>query len=116
MLSNWPLNDAKPLQLLEKGPKCPIWGTKAMKILFLIFFSTIAGWISGCGQNEKAISGKAPEIQLPNYQGQTKNYPYQDKVTLLVFWATWCQPCLMEIPSLNSLQEKCGEKFSGGLG
>jgi cytochrome c biogenesis protein CcmG, thiol:disulfide interchange protein DsbE len=28
------------------------------------------------------------------------------KVVLLNFWATWCQPCVEEAPSLNALQKK----------
>jgi len=29
---------------------------------------------------------------------------YKGKVVLLNFWATWCRPCLTEIPDLNQLQ------------
>lgn len=35
---------------------------------------------------------------------------YKGKVVLLNFWATWCGPCVMEIPDLIKLQEKYGEK------
>ncbi len=31
---------------------------------------------------------------------------YKDKVVLINFWATWCAPCLAEIPDLNRLQER----------
>lgn len=35
---------------------------------------------------------------------------FQGKVLLVTFWATWCPPCMQEIPSLISLQDEFGEK------
>ena len=47
------------------------------------------------------INGKL--IELNNYKGQ---------VTLVNFWATWCPPCVHEIPSLNNLKSKMkGKNF-----
>ena len=31
------------------------------------------------------------------------------KVLLLNFWATWCPPCIQEVPSLNELQKRLGD-------
>lgn len=35
---------------------------------------------------------------------------YRGKVVLLNFWATWCKPCLTEIPDLNELQTAYRDK------
>ena len=37
-------------------------------------------------------------------QYQRKNY--KDQITVINFWATWCPPCVKEIPSLNRLRGK----------
>ncbi|VAW94214.1 hypothetical protein MNBD_GAMMA23-2206 [hydrothermal vent metagenome] len=37
---------------------------------------------------------------------------YKGKVTVINFWATWCPPCVQEIPSLNNLRQlMANEKF-----
>lgn len=35
---------------------------------------------------------------------------YRGKLMLINFWATWCAPCLNEIPVLVKMQERYGEK------
>jgi thiol-disulfide isomerase/thioredoxin len=37
---------------------------------------------------------------------QIKALPSAASTVLIHFWATWCQPCLVEIPVLNRLSEK----------
>lgn len=49
----------------------------------------------------------APELRLTDLDGKTQDLKdYRGKVVLLNFWATWCPPCIKEIPSLNNLQKK----------
>jgi len=46
-------------------------------------------------------------LNLETAEGvQFKRDEYLGKVTLVNFWATWCPPCVEEIPSLNNLRKK----------
>lgn len=49
----------------------------------------------------------APELRLLDLNGKTQDLKnYRGKVVLLNFWATWCPPCVKEIPSLNNLRKQ----------
>lgn len=56
------------------------------------------------------VVGKpAPQVRLPDLAGEPRSLAdYGERVILLNFWATWCPPCLKEIPALIELQEMLG--------
>lgn len=46
-----------------------------------------------------------PEFSLGNLAGEPQSIrSWPDKPLLINFWATWCAPCLREIPMLKELQ------------
>lgn len=52
----------------------------------------------------------APDFTLTDITGKShKLSDYRGKKVMLVFWATWCPPCLQEIPSLIELRKTVSE-------
>ncbi len=54
---------------------------------------------------EKSIP--APQMQVQDINGKiTDLQQLKGKVVFINFWATWCPPCLAELPSINALYQK----------
>ena len=52
-------------------------------------------------------TGPTPDFQLPDATGHTVSLSGQKgHPVLLNFWATWCPPCVDEVPSLEDLARK----------
>lgn len=58
-----------------------------------------------------------PPLALPDMRDRMHQLSdYQGKVVLVSFWATWCPPCVKEMPSINRLQKKLGRQPFAILG
>ena len=56
---------------------------------------------------ELSIGRLAPDFTLKDINGETVSLKdFRGKVVLLDFWATWCGPCIHELPNLKALYEK----------
>lgn len=73
---------------------------------------TLTEKVSSGGEEKTVIGKPAPRLR---FRLVDSNEPrtlrdYQGKVVVLNLWATWCPPCLDELPELNRLQETYGPK------
>jgi thiol-disulfide isomerase/thioredoxin len=57
------------------------------------------------GGGAPARVGNLPALRLPDLDGrEVFSHSWAGKVVVLNFWATWCPPCLREMPMLDELQ------------
>jgi thiol-disulfide isomerase/thioredoxin len=55
----------------------------------------------------------APEISFVDLTGNTVSLSeFSGKIVLVNLWATWCEPCLREMPSLERMQSRLGDKIA----
>lgn len=78
------------MQTLQRSRFYPMWlGTLLLAALTLV-----------------ALSASAADFKLTDTKGRTHTLSgYKGKWVLVNYWATWCPPCLEEIPDLISLHE-----------
>lgn len=59
--------------------------------------------LTGCASHAH-LGASAPAFSLTTAQGRLVTLrSYRGQVLVLNFWASWCQPCIQETPSLNAL-------------
>lgn len=83
----------------------------------LRFPGVIAGLVlllglSGCysGSRPPRIGSSAPEFTVQDSQNKVSLSQLRGQVVVLNFWATWCAPCVEEIPSLVEMQRRMKAK------
>ncbi len=77
--------------------------TGSWALLFLSFFFLLSLWL----EIPEAVSSEATDFRLHDLGGRVVHLEaYKGRWVLLNFWATWCKPCLREIPSLENFRKK----------
>ena len=86
-------------------------GSKAL-ILAICVAAAIAGFaVSQRWQTSPGGSPNAPAFSLLDLQGNPVSLQdHAGKLVLVNFWASWCAPCLKEIPLLVQAQQRFGAR------
>lgn len=99
---------------------CPAGGSVRLGKLLAVILSAgtlaCAGASSGAGKAGAAApaGSTALDISLPDVNGDVVEVTttQDDEIFLLVFWATWCQPCQQELSKLGPIH---AERVERGL-
>lgn len=63
------------------------------------------------GLNPYSADSNPPALKLSGLDGKEYDLSqYRGRVVLVNFWATWCPPCVRELPSMQRLKKRLAEK------
>lgn len=98
------------------------WRRAAAAFALLAMASASSPAEEGAGAPERARLGEfipvtpprpAPAISFADLAGNTVSLSaFAGKFILVNLWATWCAPCVREMPSLERLQMRLGDKIT----
>lgn len=67
----------------------------------------------GCLAEDAGSGGPAPDWTLTDLEGRSVSLAeLRGKPIVLDFWATWCTPCEFQIPILNEVNERYGDRVA----
>lgn len=80
-------------------------------ILVLAFIAALGGFWAGLHffGRDPTIGNRPPDLSLPDREGRVVQLSqFRGKPVLLNFWASWCGPCIKEMPMLDALAKEHG--------
>lgn len=78
----------------------------------LVFACIFLAILSGCysGTRPARIGSIAPDFMVQDADRSVTLSQFRGQVVVLNFWATWCPPCVEEMPSLVEMQRRMKAK------
>jgi peroxiredoxin len=86
------------------------WLARAAALVLVGAF-LLLGWVTRARFGPVDTGTPAPPYQAVTLHGDTVALSdYAGKVVVLNVWATWCKPCIREMPALQRLHERLAER------
>jgi thiol-disulfide isomerase/thioredoxin len=83
---------------------------KISRRLIGLALAVIVLGLAACQPLRLPLLGRAPAWKLKDLDGkEVSSEQFHGKIVVVDFWATWCVPCIGEIPGYIKLQEKYGK-------
>src|SRR5512132_620414 len=76
--------------------------------LVVVFLTVLAGCYGGT--RPPRIGNAAPAFTIQDSDRKVSLSDYRGKVVLLNFWATWCPPCIAEMPGLQHTYDRLRDR------
>ena len=91
--------------MTARGGPARHWKTALGMIGAAVLLYALA--LSGRPSREDLPLPPARDFAFPDLAGKTVSLSaYKGQVVLVDFWATWCDPCIEELPELKALHER----------
>jgi cytochrome c biogenesis protein CcmG/thiol:disulfide interchange protein DsbE len=81
------------------------WGRAIFGFVFLLSLSACYS-----GSRPPRIGSAAPDFTVQDSQNKVTLSQLRGQIVVLNFWATWCAPCVEEVPSLVAMQQRMKAK------
>jgi cytochrome c biogenesis protein CcmG/thiol:disulfide interchange protein DsbE len=85
---------------------------RVLQPLALVLAGLLLLGLSACysGSRPPRIGSNAPDFTVQDAQNKITLSEFRGQIVVLNFWATWCAPCVEEVPSLVEMQRRMKAK------
>jgi cytochrome c biogenesis protein CcmG/thiol:disulfide interchange protein DsbE len=87
---------------------------KSLRIVIPLLVAAVLAGCVGCNDQPKLrlIGSPAPDFTVQDTDRKVRLNDLKGKIVILNFWTSWCEPCIVEMPSLSQLQKQMGSQVT----